>query len=892
MANYDYNGQEEKDLVLNPNEYAYVLDRTKGIVTTYVGPVKASLSQTDSPVYFDKESKKFIRCSLDEAVSLFVTAPENWYVILKNPAKDNEKPTSGTANTAAQLIAGKKINIIGPTTFALYPGQMAEVVKGHSLKTSEYLLVKVYDETAARENWDNQIVSKKDTSINVNNNNNEEDDPNNNEATSIITADSELKNVHITLGKQLIIKGTDVNFYIPPTGIQVIKKDDAVTLENLEYAILLDENGSKRYVYGPSVVFPEPTETFIVNKNNANEDGNRKYIFKAIELSETSGVYIKVNTDYEEKGKSYKVGDELFITGKDTMIYYPRVEHNIISYDDNIKYYGSAIPEGEGRYVMDRITGTIKTIKGPSIALLDPRKEVFVKRRLTKQQCELWYPGNKEVLKENGYLYDDYDDYDNSYKASPDSLMRLSSQRVDFDSNNSFNRHTKYVKPRMIDLYKSKYDGAVTVEIFTGYAVNVVSKKGTRKIIAGPQSYIMDYNENLEVMEVSTGKPKTTDNLLKLVYLKINNNKISDIIRVETSDFVRLDVKISYCVDFLKEYEDKWFMVENYVKFLCDRMRSEIKRIVKLYTVQDFYLNAALIIKNAVLKEITISEEAVQTEDGTTVVTDNEVNYKGRLFEENGMFIKDCDILSVNILNPNIASLLNTHQEEIVENNLALAAKLKEAEVERKMKDIDDETDAQQHLFKLKRLERFHDEQVKEHENEEQIRKLDQETSKKLLVAEIKKETLISDMAEIRNKRIKESRSMRIDYIKGLSKVERDKNDSYTNNIVYILNAITPDLVAAIQGLNDRETLMEVTKYMSPLSIVDGVSAGDTVEKLLKGTALETVFKGINRMANGDISNMVAGSSPTANDFLNKEVSKSLDDEDIDVPDSDEDDWE
>ena len=39
----------QKDLVLSPNEYSYVLDETKG----NVGPHKMSLSQSDTLVCFD-----------------------------------------------------------------------------------------------------------------------------------------------------------------------------------------------------------------------------------------------------------------------------------------------------------------------------------------------------------------------------------------------------------------------------------------------------------------------------------------------------------------------------------------------------------------------------------------------------------------------------------------------------------------------------------------------------------------------------------------------------------------------------------------------------------------------------------------------------------------------
>lgn len=172
---------------------------------------------------------------------------------------------------------------------------------------------------------------------------------------------------------------------------------DAVTLERLEYCILKDEDGNKRYVHGPKVVFPEPTETFVTSPKGG-------YIFKAIELSKISGIYIKVIAEYTENKVTHPVGEELFITGNDQMIYYPRPEHAIISYDGKLVHHAIAIPAGEGRYIMNRLTGEIKTIKGPSMYLPDPRIEVVVKRKLTDKQCSLWFPGNHEALEYNRNL--------------------------------------------------------------------------------------------------------------------------------------------------------------------------------------------------------------------------------------------------------------------------------------------------------------------------------------------------------------------------------------------------------------------------------------------------------------------------------------------------------
>ena len=314
----------QKDLVLSINEYAYVLDETKGHVVCWVGPSKTSLSNSDKLVRFNTKTKTFDRCGYSEVVNLFATAPENWYIILKNPAEGNKHPKPGANNLPDDVKIGQKINVRGPVSFALYPGQMAKVVKGHSLRSNQYLLARVYEAEAASQSQGEML------------------DQEGNKIES---------NQTYVNGQILVIKGTEVSFYIPPTGIEVIPLcndsaqgyvRDAVTLERLEYCILKDEDGNKRYVHGPAVVFPEPTETFV----NSPKGG---CIFRAIELSKITGIYVKVIAEYKDSdGTVHPVGEELFITGDDTMIYYPRPEHAIINYDNKITHHAlnSSSPTG------------------------------------------------------------------------------------------------------------------------------------------------------------------------------------------------------------------------------------------------------------------------------------------------------------------------------------------------------------------------------------------------------------------------------------------------------------------------------------------------------------------------------------------------------------------
>lgn len=117
----------QKDLVLSPNEYAYVLDETKGNVACNVGPHKMSLSQSDNLVKFDTKTKKFIPCDrYNDAISLFVTAPEGWYIALKNPAPGNKHPQAGTINELHEGYHDIVLNAITDSGVPEYLHEFAE----------------------------------------------------------------------------------------------------------------------------------------------------------------------------------------------------------------------------------------------------------------------------------------------------------------------------------------------------------------------------------------------------------------------------------------------------------------------------------------------------------------------------------------------------------------------------------------------------------------------------------------------------------------------------------------------------------------------------------------------------------------------------------------------
>ena len=800
--------ERDRDLVLAPNEYAFVLDSTKGIVNCIVGSYKLSLSNSDKLVKFDEKTKRFVECNAAEAIKTFVTAPENWYVVLKNPTRDGSHPRIGSSNNLPELQIGKKVNILGPVSFALHPGQMANVVQGHKMKSNQYMIARVYDDSDLSEEYKG-----------------------------------------LSVGDQIIIKGTDLAFYMPPTGVEIVPTVDnkyvrnAVSLERLQYCILVSENGEKRYVKGPDVVFPNVDEKFVTNTSNGS------YIFKAIELSDISGIYIKVIADYvDENDIEHKAGEELFITGKEQKIYYPRAEHSIISYEDKVLHHAIAIPAGEGRYILSRLDGKIKTVKGPCMYLPDPRKEVVVRRKLSEKECRLWYPGNKEVLKYNdimptttldklGELSDAFNKLGSTITTTnyAPSSVTLCCNSINADSLNNgflgqdnavvaddgFNRGNTYSKPRTITI-DNKYDGVVTIEVWTGYAVNVVNKDGRRKTIVGPQTYLMEYDETLEVVHTADGDT---------VFLRIDNDRIDDVIHVQTKDFVDIDIAVTYCVNFATTHQDKWFGIKDYSSYLIDYERSNIKKAVKEYCLEEFYSNGADIIKNTVTP--VVQSGGKKNSDDVTAV--------GKYFS-NGMYVNSVEVLNIKIANNNVRELLDRHQANIVSKSLELSAATKEMAVTKELEKLRAERLQLEYERAMNEIDVKNKTTMEQIARDAQIARAKEDNQKAIKEAEKNLQPILDEIQKSELARDKKDSDQTLAWQKEHDKIEVDKQKAYTDAVKKVVDSISPELVAAITTSSKADMVKEIAQSLSPYALAsENESVADLVDKLLRGSGLEGV---------------------------------------------------
>ncbi|MDP1719122.1 MAG: SPFH domain-containing protein [bacterium] len=822
------NSSRDRDLVLPNNQFAFILDETKGHIMTYVGPHKTSLSMTDRPVIF--RDRKFAKTDLDGAVQEFTSAEEGSYVVLENPAesKEQQSPSVGMANVLPKLKHGRKINLAGPISFALWPGQIARVIPGHQLRSNQYLIVRVYNEEEAKANWTKAVMKRQTAQSSLPPSGEKTEKPAGEDKTSTLMVDAM---PDLTMGKLIIIRGTEVSFYMPPTGIEVLPEKpngyvrDAVTLERLEYCILLDENGNKRFVKGPDVVFPSPTETFV------EKNGEKK--FRALELNEAMGLYVKVIADCkDENGTERKAGEELFITGKEQKIYFPCPEHALIRYGDRLIHYAVAIPAGEARYVLDKKTGKVDKVVGPKMFLADPRTQVIILRELDEKTTQLIYPGNAEAAAHNKKLHNmsaaeglDYVPDDRARALHPGSTGKSSLRAVEAASlmSEDFTRKTGYTPPRTITL-DTKYDGAVTVNVWTGYAVMVVGKTSQRRVVVGPETVLLDYDETLEVLSLSTGKPKTTDKLERTVYLRVKHNQVSDIVSAVTKDMVNVDLKLSYRVNFESDSQN-WFNVENYVKFLTDHMRSLIRNAIKRVGIEEFNNNAVSMVRDTVL--------GVKVGDADRV---------GRNFLENGMRVYDVEVLEVKIGDNKIADMMAAAQHESVKMAIELAqqeqrlsATKRTQQIERELSVVRSETLQQQLDLRAK-------EQAKTHEVTMASITADAAAAGAKKKNEALLQSLIDEMAKAQLAREKASSDQRL----SVSKAEMDQRMEELKveaaTTVEKAKAVSGDLALALNNLADKDLMAKACETMAPMAMLGGKSVVDVLQNLFAGSKFDGIF--------------------------------------------------
>lgn len=699
----DRDSVRERDILVASNEYAYVQDLTKGDIVLYVGPTKISLSNTERLVELKADRFTPMRGDDGNGVQAFVTASSAQYVALENPARDaTVKPVKGN-NSAVELLVGRRVVVPGPATFPLWPGQKARVVAGHELSEDQYLRLRVYDRVEGES---------------------------------------------AAIGTERIIKGSEVSFFIPRTGLEVMPDEkggyvrNAVTLLDGQYCVLRGPKGRRRYERGPAVVFPEAWEEFLVK--------NAVRVFAAWPLKRDRGLHVRVLQGFEAaEGEQvpagrYEAGQELFVHAREGY-FFPSEALEVLG-----EVAAVQLAAKEAVYLRDLQTGAVRTVEGPLALLPDPTQVERIHRAIDPETAKRWGLGKADASR------------------------------------------------------------APTLIIPPGEAV-LVTGTSTREVVRGPTVRVLAFDETLETLTLSTGTPKRDEVLLSTCFLRVEGNKVSDVVKVRTADHVELEVRLSYRVSFVRKEgvdDARWFSVPNYVGLLCDHLGSLVRAAVRQTPIERFHAASAEVLRSAVLGEKKGERRT------------------GREFEENGMAVYDVEVLDVRILDEAVEALLTDAQRTAITSEVArkrehLRLQTEETKelvaraiwtAQRETLGVETELELARRGLQLTKVEAKGEAQRLE------------------ALAGARAEAEALGLTSTAKSQARERRAA----------VERLRLEARTAAFKEQMAAIHPELVSTLKTLGAQHFAASLTHNLSPLAILGGESVVEVAKRLLAGLPVPT----------------------------------------------------
>jgi major vault protein len=266
--------------------------------------------------------------------------------------------------------------------------------------------------------------------------------------------------------------------------------------------------------------------------------------------------------------------------------------------------------------------------------------------------------------------------------------------------------------------------------------------------------------------------------------------------------------------------------VENYVKFLTDHLRSVIRNALQKYSVMEFHANGIALIRDMILGKPTENTKR-----------------PGRLFEENGMVIYDVEVLDIQLLDQDIQTLISKSQHDEVRNKLTLQAKLMEFEYTQKTEDYarqiaEEKSKTLQDTFRLR---------IEEYAKQFAFNMTDLEnkhkTQQKQLQIDLNSQEMKKQINDITLLQKKAEQELQLQMAEKMLAQKLQELNADVQAVVSKAEAVSPDLIAALQAFSDRALAEKMAETMAPLSILGGKSIAEVFSNMLRGTVLENVLQ-------------------------------------------------
>lgn len=876
--------------------FLWSLNETSGEILTHIGPTEFTPSANDRIVR--SNGRGGYEPAPMEARP-FIIARDGEYVLLENPVTIDqpEGPNANYVpggNKEKELRLGTKKIIPGPCAFPLWPGQSAEVRPAHKLSANQYLIVEVVGPLDENAPYYRLVIESAGLSSVV------IDGVEGPGAERKVQPEPASKShpTQLRIGQRIVIQGRHTQFFIPPTGIEVVpaleenevrtrdedgvttlpplaqeelakmlaqvgegmsvrqfsvlknelrhKQDyttgergvmlaalddawndrlqqrrakgsdtgrsgvaadpyarKAVVLGPKNFCFLFDADGNPRIVRGPARVFPGPHDTFL-------QRGSRRRVYDAYELGEHQALYLRIITPISQgelakrlppgtplERDHYEAGAELLVRGLPS-VFFPFIEAEILNPvtrephvgndHDQVVIHAIGIDQKSGIYVRDQRTGMVKMVRGETSYLVDPRSEEHVQRRVPHDKWNLWI-GHAETHK-------------------------VTTAEV--------------VTP-----------WALSVIVPNNEAVLITSRHG-RRVVVGPCTELLDYEEQLTALKLSKGKTKDGHTTVTTCFLRIQGGRVADNFEIESVDFVRFRVKLGLAGHFEGEPE-RWFHVEDPVKLLADNVRARVREAARTQSATQLLADFPQVARTALLGE----GDALR-------------------FSENGMVLSAVDVLGFGVADPALAELFANVQRE------AVSLQLQDQQARRRLDStrLRDSVDSDEHAIQRGASQRMAETTKLEAQDEHTVAEL-----KARLIAAREQEALRAKQqldrlnfeavrdrdrekadlaaaqkvqaadAEARARALVDAAAQA--HARAIAEIEQATAAALAQSDATRLGAIQPELVGALHAAADAEVLKAAANNMNLVALLGGKSPSELLSQVVRGTPLSRTTDGM-----------------------------------------------
>ncbi len=552
--------------------------------------------------------------------------------------------------------------------------------------------------------------------------------------------------IELLSGRKIVVPGPATFPLWPGQRAKVVDGHELREREYLVVRVYEQAPGDERPIGTEIIVRGSDTSFYIPRTGLEVVATAQGYVRLAWHLTKNTGLHVRV-----VKPHVAAEGDQLpagtYAAGTEVFIH-DREGFFFPTESLEVKDIVFAIPlaEKEGIYVRDIETGRITTIAGPCSYLPDPTRALVIERRLAPELLAL-------------------------YGIHPDARER-----------------------------------ALSIYIPPSYAVLVIAKN-KREVVKGPVTRILAFDEELEILRLSTGRPKSDEALLPTCFLQIEGNKVSDVVRVKTADHVELEIALSYRVSFVTQGAEatdaaRWFHVKNYVGLLCDHLGSILRAAARAARIDAFHSSSTEILRSAILGE-----------------KHGESPREGRTFEENGMWVYDVEVLDVRILDQDVKKLLEGAQRAGIVS-----------EVNRRQEEL---------RLSSEKLKEEVDRQIFASQIDTMRMQAELEGARRQVVLAQASSAIESHKVERVGKATNDAEAFTISTRARIAAAEQDaaiealRLSGQVGAFKEQMAAIHPELVATLKTLGHQQLAAELSRNVSPLAILGGESVTDVVERLL-----------------------------------------------------------